>query len=188
MAFETIAPLAFLADILKSLITDAAKERLKPPASEKTARKRAFDLYQRLEGLAFSTQEFVTALEQFVEGATQAAGDPSKLLSEKTTLLEAIDALSNDLESMTNALRRLQPQINIHRPDIFDSLRMHAATRSGLVDVSRRRAELNTFARRDLDELQALVATARLNQKVIGGAIEEYRLFVAATFSFKESF
>lgn len=188
MQLEAIVSLSFIIDILKSTITDAAKERLKPKTSEQTARKHAFDLYQNLEKLVFTSGEFVAALEKFVHGATNTSIASKNLMLEKESLLNTIDALRDDLKRMTSALENLQPQLNIHLPDVFKSLQGYGTSRSGILDISRRRAELNEFAQRDLLELNAIIATSKNNQKLISKTIDEYRLFLAATFSFKESF
>lgn len=187
MPLEAIAPLTFLLEVLKSLVSDAAKERLKPATSLQTARKRAFDLYQQIERVVFSSGEFVRALEGFVSAAADAGGAPAGSY-EKASLLEAIDAVAEDLDRMTAAVEHLQPQLNIFRPDVFRSLYEFRGVRDVSLDLSRRRAELNSFAKRDLRELRELVNTARANQERILAIAEEYRSFLAATFTFKESF
>lgn len=188
MALEAIAPLKFLLDLLQPLLTDAAKERLKPLSSQQTARKRAFDLYQQVERVSFSSHEFARALGIFVNAAALAEESPADLMEAKAPLLDSIDDLATEISIMTAAIERLCPQLSIHQPNVFGSLHRFREHRNRSMDVSQRRAELNAFARRDILELQQLLAEAKRNNTLIDNTLTEFRTFLASTFPFKESF
>ena len=104
----------------------------------------------------------------------------------QVALWMAASLLRRALEALEPALREIDPQLAIHQPDVSEAINHYVVSR-GYVLRQLEDLAWHTTAEGS-GELRKIVVQSQENQQVIDGAIQEFRTFLAAEFSFKESF
>jgi hypothetical protein len=127
----------------------------------------------------------VHALRDITAPDKPSAADVAVVRSQATLWQTASD-LRGALEELESALHDIDPQLAIHLPDVSAAISSYVGARGILLAQVE---DLAWHATADSSrELDKIVVRAQENQQVIDGAIREFRAFLAAEFSFKESF
>jgi hypothetical protein len=189
ISVEVITTLKPLLEFLGSLLGDAVKDRLKGEPPVARGRRLAFELFQQLGYVEAASNEYVTAL-----GALVAVMSGSPTLEEqenaKTTLTDAMQGVGESLRALAWKVEDLNPQLEIHVPDVVKSLRRFVFDRSQPSPQSARIRwdDLDSLAQRPLAELEAILEKAKTNQQQMAFAVEEFRKFLSEEYPFRESF
>jgi hypothetical protein len=204
-----IASLKWLADVLKSLASSVMGDRLKPRTSEQRAWILGKGLWDSLASLRSSSTYFVVALreviesvnlqlENKIEGADQvglgfSSDHPVYLRSVIASSVErwlpyAMDQVVENLENVSDALAAINPQLEIHVPEIAEQIYSSTFERGAVI----RRAALemeDPFGRPASPAvLASILADAEAALVEIDKATEGIRAFLAKEFNFKDSF
>jgi hypothetical protein len=193
--FMHLLTLQFLWDLLKPILTDTAKDRLRPKVSAEIAKKRSFDLYNTLEHVEECSKEFVQTLQDCADSAAAVRLSPekqiqAKWLSDLSHLQTIASKTSQALAKMIRALEDMNPQMKIHNPLLGKTVGMFDDARSGAIAyteclLTKEAAKLYPGQGQ---AIQRLAAEAKINHQMIENGIANLRDFLAANFSFKEMF
>jgi hypothetical protein len=193
--FMHLLTLQFLWDLLKPILTDTAKDRLKPKVSAEIAKNRSFDLYNALELVEECSREFVQDLENCADSAAAVRLSDEKEVQEKwlsdlSHLQTIADKTSQALAKMIRALKDVNPQMSVHNPLLGKTVTMFDGARSGAIAyteclLTKEAAKLYPG---QVQTIQRIAAEAKINHQLIENGIANLRDFLAANFSFKESF
>ena len=188
--FNRVAGLDFLGDFLGPILAKAARDQFRASSSG-VAREKAFALYEHLEYVVETTRQFVAALEAFVRTM---AGSPTlqEQQDAKEAVIEAANCLNGVIYMTPHWLKELNPQLNIHRPEVVSRILRYTIDRAETLQSTHRKLhyifDLDGFAQRDGQDLRELLEHAKQNETVVVGAIEDFRSFLAREFPFKDSF
>ncbi|KWT58410.1 hypothetical protein ADL21_29465 [Streptomyces albus subsp. albus] len=106
-----ILGLQWLAKIFELLIGEGIRDRLMPRSSSERARRLALDLYCSLGQLRSDSEGFVKSLRDILAGETDAISeDPFG------AAFRAVTSAATSLQDVQDALRELDPQLEIHAP------------------------------------------------------------------------
>jgi hypothetical protein len=108
-----------------------------------------------------------------------------EIVNAQATLWKTTAELRRALEALQPALKRIDPQLAVHQPDVSDAVNRYVNSRAL---VMAKLEDLAWVSSADVGELQQIVEDARANQTVIDGGVADFRSFLASEFSFKESF
>ena len=194
----TVLTLKFLWDFIQPLLTDAAKERLKPKGSAETAKERAFALYGALRYVDGCSDKWVATLNECAETALKISaagrrtrgGLSERWYSIKSQLQDKAHEMSEALAGLERALLNVNPQMEIHNGRLVETVTVYHGTRAGVVEhvVSLLEKQAGDVSFTDAQTLKQLATESEANHQRVKQAISELRSFLAATFTFKESF
>jgi hypothetical protein len=198
----TILSLKFLWDLFKPLLTDTAKDRLKPKTSTEIAKKRSFDFYIALKCVEQNSESLVESLQNCAKNAVaiKLGGEAihnkvqERWLVSLDHLQQAARNMAKALADMIQTLKNINPQMEIHNPLLVKTIRHYANTRDGYLGGTMQvtenllENEAASIYRVDVKTIQQLSIEAEMNHQLIKQAITDLRGFLAKNFSFKESF
>lgn len=188
-AVEIITTLEPLLTFLASLLGDTVKERLKRDSPADRGRRLAFELFEQLGYVKWTSNDYVAALGALIDVMS---GLPTLEEQEnaKRKLTDAMQSVGESLRMLAWKIEDLSPQLEIHVPDVVKSLRRYAYDRSQPLPGAPmiRWDDLDSLVQRPLDELQAIHEKAKSNQRQMVAAVEEFRKFLAEQYPFRESF
>jgi vacuolar-type H+-ATPase subunit I/STV1 len=182
----SLLKLTFLWKFLEPILGDVIKERLKPKESPERAKELAFSLYRKLGEVEKESNAFVDALRVYAERTSY---------ENKGQLMRAVQRLQSALPELADSIDDVNPQLEIHKHDIFQSIQKFVAYRDDrLSELEQSVEELhNSVLKHDTREgrrkyLYELLQSVGENHMLIKAAIDDMRTFLATEFSFKESF
>jgi hypothetical protein len=186
---EILTTLKPVMSFLAGLLGDAVKDRLKKDPPMVRGRRLAFELFELLGWVQSTSASYIDALEGLV-AVMSGAPTLTEQESAKAKLNQAMQSVGESLVQLTRKLEELSPQLEIHVPDVVRSLRRYVFDRSQPLPTSAsiRWDDLDDLVQRPLDELAAIVETARSNQRQMAASTEEFRKFVAEQIPFRDSF
>lgn len=177
--------LKFLWDFLKPIFGDVMKEKLKVKTPQEKAKKHAFELYRTLQEIGHKTDEFVDALQSFVDLISSSA--PEQEVSRRQDELWWIaGSLMHSLPKLADALDRVNPQLEIHQHELVKNIKKYSETRA--IILTRLQYSVQQIKNEKIETLSQFLSAADENRLRIKGAIENMRSFLASEFPFKESF
>jgi hypothetical protein len=119
-----LAQLSFLWKVLSPILTDSAKQKLKPKTSAETARSLAFRLYTVTGKLARSIDAFISAFEIEIEWqrCQESAGSVEKIIDHMHAwpLSDWAEDVLLTLEKVDLALNKMNPQLEIHAKELHE--------------------------------------------------------------------
>jgi hypothetical protein len=188
-------------DLVKSLLSEKAKEWVKSPSAELKGKRAAFQLYQCLERVSFQTTEFVKALASLIsiaETLDSRQMEP-EFFGRCAQLNESLKDLLSELNGVDNLIRHnLGSALQIHRPEIIKAIAKVQFDRSRplpfsdpvseLMESEKYKHEFTQVISESVPELKARLVAAQKSEREIRMAVEEFRQLLAKEFSFKESF
>jgi hypothetical protein len=184
MAVTTLA-LNFLWKFLEPVLGDYVKERLKPKNSSTRARDRAFSLYQELGQIKKLTDDFVIALQAYAQ--LVAKNRPESIIFNSQMILgRAAAELMSALPKLAEAIKAVNPQLDIHQPELVQKIDRYRSSRAYI--LTELEDAVYRVATTRKETVQQLAKRAEKNRQLINTAIEEMRAFLAKEFPFKEGF
>ena len=207
--------IASILSILSALLEDRAKELLRRKTSDDKAKSLSFKLYKQVRSVTTQSRHYVRSLEDLAKTLRQHASNPAKrhkdfaetseggdIVRKALDVNSSIDLLTEELADLQEIMNDMATQLELHIPQLvkmverFDLDRQESLTQARYyyVDVEwkgapgRLRAEWPRYLLTCRDELWDLYVGASENQILIEGASEDLRGFLAAQFSFRESF
>jgi|SRR5215217_5423332 len=207
--------LGFLLRIMELLFGEAIKDRLSPKSPTETARERAFDLYEILGQVRDSTDLFVIRLQLYISSlkidvrsrefyGITARWHPLGSYHSWSSLRNVARDLGAAMDRLTLALEAVNPQLEIHRSALVQGIEVYVSDRTDLLtDLGKTVESFLEYGTREIEvdldpsdearlqaitRLERLLHTAQVNQALIKKIVEDLRAFLAAEFSFKESF
>ena len=182
MTGAEVAALTWAADFIKSVLSSVLGDRLKSKTSPERAQWLALQLYEAMGNLQRESRAFVAALRALADRGTGPVDE-----WQATDLREALVGVSGAIDGLQSILEKLDPQLEIHAPEV--ATEVVSARRSRAMVISG--AEYALLALEQGSEpvdFGPLVAEADRAQEGIQEATEALRSFLAAEFTFKESF
>ena len=208
MSFS-IESLNLIWDALKFLLEDNLKERLRPKGSNEIAKNRAYQLYVLLKQMDINAEMYVVNIKKYLTSIETKENQETIETNEKN-LKNSINSVRETLEKIEKGLNEINPQLEIHRPEIVNLILGYSHSRGqGLALLSlalaarRRAAELDAnksnniispkkerliLETNNLAKIRNVLKQAEKNQKRIKLIINDFREFLALEFSFKDSF
>ncbi len=173
-------------DIIKSLITDSAKNKIKGKSSEEKAKKAALNLYSSLTELQAFTKIFISTIERISKNQIE-SGHNNNLVSsqESREISQSLGTLLSKLNLMARHLNEINPQLEIRENKLVREIQEYSNFRSGLI---REIEKLLDLQRMNYRKLETLAKKAEKNAIILDQAILQYRSFIASQFDFKQSF
>jgi len=187
---EYLANLGFIWNFFSPAISDSIKERIKPKGSVDIAKKRGLRLYESLGELDLAIDIFINTFDAYLRENTreqQVGEDPVERVLRIHDLSCEVYYRTEDivhaLIELGECLKAINPQLEIHKPELANILHGLGVTESVLAE------EIKVVPwNAPHPELLAVLEEARGNRNILHSAIKEYREFIAKEFPFKESF
>jgi len=220
MPVSEIITLSSVWKFISPALQESLKTVLKGRSSEKKARERAYELFQNLRQANTCMDDFIIALadytnirdpqkwskvaEKYQEVVEKRIADneprfsqglrisvPIAVTFEK--LNDAACRLKIALLDIARSLKAVDPQLNIHRPEIVRQVNIYAYSEartleSWLSGVGSTQEEFDSLRNADSETLNQLLRAAKSNRDTLVNAVNDLRRFIAKEFSFKESF
>ena len=173
------AALGWVVELVKPLLAN-----LKPKSSSEKARSYAYALFHYLGVIEEKSEAFVNELGVLIQRV-----ESGQFESNDKTVWRAREALRNlasSLNSLTEAIEEIDPQLRVHLPEVAREIA--TATQNRAYVVSSAEEALSHLEDVDPEVLAEIRDQALQNLEQIQAATKEFREFLATQFSFKESF
>lgn len=172
-------------DLVKSLLSEKAKEKIKGKSSNEKAKEVAFQLYNTLITMEGHSSNFISLLNESIQNSKDietkeflASGITKEILVEVRFILGSIDI-------MMRCLRSMNPQLEIHEFDLVQKIKMYGMMRGAIVkDIHETLQEESPTPA----DLKTIITQAQENNELLNTSITEFREFLKNEFRFKDSF
>lgn len=184
-----LATLKGIWDFFSPLLSDRIKERLKGEPADIRAKKATFLLFEHLGHVRDTSTEFVNRLANL---ASTMQGNPT--LAEqafaKENLVEVMGRLESIMLHTPEAFRPLEPQIDVFVPTFKTEITKFIFDRSNPLPgpTKYQWKDIDALAQQPAEEFESLLERAIENQLRLDAAIEDFRSFLVASFTYKDSF